>query len=224
MTSVFGKSKKWSMLYSVHPALHSTSTRAEVTAQMGTTATSRIYSRSLVSSDPRRRKPSSTCVSASNSSSTSTTVCLPSPISSVPDWSGRGVGESRKAFNLLSKRLKPLEHYQPVPYDFYSLCYLTSASTVHDAPTMRDWGGAGPERERLMGMWREIVESRVGADGELTLIDARHKLRSCGGGEGGEGERPHVPPDRLRVLFRQAAAWQVSTAISRGKSPWTVKT
>jgi hypothetical protein len=73
-------------------------------------------------------------------------------------WCLSYTGESQKAFNLLQKRLKPLEHYQPVPYDFYNLAYLTSASTVHDAPGFRDWAGAAPERERLIGMWRELTE------------------------------------------------------------------
>ncbi|WWC89739.1 uncharacterized protein L201_004664 [Kwoniella dendrophila CBS 6074] len=96
--------------------------------------------------------------------------------------------ESQKAFNLLSKRLKPLEHYQPVPYDFYSLSYLTSASTVHDAPTFRDWAGVGPERERLVGVWRELMGSEKGHSHQ---------------------EKRYIPPDRLRTLLRQAAAWQV---------------
>ncbi|WWC69280.1 uncharacterized protein I206_103218 [Kwoniella pini CBS 10737] len=96
--------------------------------------------------------------------------------------------ESQKGFNLLSKRLKPLEHYQPVPYDFYSLSYLTSASTVHDAPTFRDWAGVGPERERLVGMWRELMGSEKGVG----------------------QERPFVPPNRLKTLLKQAAAWQIS--------------
>ncbi|WVQ78545.1 hypothetical protein IAT38_000631 [Cryptococcus sp. DSM 104549] len=96
--------------------------------------------------------------------------------------------ESQKAFNLLQKRLKPLEHYQPVPYDFYSLSYLTSASTVHDAPTFRDWAGVGPERDRLVGVWKELMDAERGGEGR---------------------ERRYVPPDRLRTLLRQAAAWQV---------------
>jgi hypothetical protein len=76
------------------------------------------------------------------------------------------LGESQKAFNLLQKRLKPLEHYQPVPYDFYNLCYLTSAGTVHDAPGMKDWGGAGPERESLVSLWRELTDGVSGTEGE----------------------------------------------------------
>ncbi|WWD16094.1 hypothetical protein CI109_100519 [Kwoniella shandongensis] len=96
--------------------------------------------------------------------------------------------ESQKAFNLLQKRLKPLEHYQPVPYDFYSLSYLTSASTVHDAPTFRDWAGVGPERDRLVSVWRELMDSEKNGHGRETR---------------------YVPPDRLKTLLRQAAAWQV---------------
>ncbi|WRT67301.1 uncharacterized protein IL334_004269 [Kwoniella shivajii] len=96
--------------------------------------------------------------------------------------------ESQKAFNLLSKRLKPLEHYQPVPYDFYSLSYLTSASTVHDAPTFRDWAGVGPERERLVGVWRELMGSERDQD----------------------HEKRYVPPNRLKMLLKQAAAWQIN--------------
>ena len=39
----------------------------------------------------------------------------------------------------------------------------------------------------------------------------------------GAGERPHVAPDRLKVLLGQAAAWQVLGSKRRGKPPWTVK-
>lgn len=65
--------------------------------------------------------------------------------------------------------MKPLEHFQPVPYDFLNLGYLTTASTVHDAPAMRDWGGVAPERERLVAMWRDIVQSGVSRDGKYLL-------------------------------------------------------
>ncbi|WVQ71746.1 hypothetical protein IAR50_001287 [Cryptococcus sp. DSM 104548] len=106
--------------------------------------------------------------------------------------------ESQKAFNLLQKRLKALEHYQPVPYDFYSLSYLTSASTVHDAPTFRDWAGVGPERDRLTGVWREIIDSERG--GEV-------------------GERRYVPPHRLKTLLKQAAAWQVGQIEKKRDGP-----
>nr|ODN87917.1 WD-repeat protein [Cryptococcus depauperatus CBS 7841] len=105
--------------------------------------------------------------------------------------------ESQKAFNLLQKRLKALEHYQPVPYDFYSLSYLTSASTVHDAPTFRDWAGVGPERDRLVGVWKELMDSERGENLE---------------------RKRYIPPNRLQTLLRQAAAWQVGQVGRRDDS------
>ncbi|ORY24960.1 WD40-repeat-containing domain protein [Naematelia encephala] len=116
--------------------------------------------------------------------------------------------ESQKAFNLLQKRLKPLEHYQPYPYDFYALSYLTSASTVHDAPSFRDWGGVGVERERLVAVWREIMDGAGSIDGGST--DGR--------------EKRYVPPNRLVELFKQAVAWQVGHhGVRTGETnAWTV--
>jgi hypothetical protein len=113
-------------------------------------------------------------------------------------------GESQKAFNLLQKRLKPLEHYQPVPHDFYNLCYLTSAGTVHDAPGLKDWRGVGPERENLVSTWRALTDSGPIGDAGVTA-------------------RERLPPGRLVVLMKQAAAWQVGAARRRGPRPWTIK-
>ncbi|CAD6569238.1 MAG: hypothetical protein TREMPRED_005131 [Tremellales sp. Tagirdzhanova-0007] len=134
--------------------------------------------------------------------------------------------ESQKAFNHLQKRLKPLEHFQPVPYDFLNLGYLTTASTVHDAPAMRDWGGVGPERERLVATWREIVQSGASRDDTSLFGSSPAKVTRTypGGGESGNKETVHIPPDRLKVLLRQAAAWQVSTARRKGTTPWAVPT
>jgi hypothetical protein len=112
------------------------------------------------------------------------------------------LGESQKAFNVLQKRLKPLEHYQPIPYDFYNLAYLTSAGSVHDAPGLKEWSGEALEREKLVGMWREMMKSVVA---EIPERDARR---------GGKG--------RLEVLLRQAGAWQVMKARRRGDGPWTL--
>jgi hypothetical protein len=126
-------------------------------------------------------------------------------------------GESQKAFNLLQKRLKPLEHYQPVPYDFYNLAYLTSAATVHDAPSFRDWAGIGPERERLVGMWKEMTEGDAAGEGKCFL-----RMVEEGFLMGAVSHKAQVPPDRLITLLRQAAAWQVQHARRRGRRPWTV--
>lgn len=115
-------------------------------------------------------------------------------------------GESQKAFNLLSKRLKPLEHYQPIPYDFYNLAYLTSAGTVHDAPGLKDWSGEALEREKLVGTWRELMKQ---TDGENQADDHARSGR-------------HVKEGRLEDLLRQAGAWQVQRAKGRAKGPWTI--
>lgn len=123
--------------------------------------------------------------------------------------SNSSAGESQKAFNLLQKRLKPLEHYQPVPYDFYSLAYLTSASTVHDAPGLRDWAGAGPEREKLVAMWRELTDGAqrgAAAFGDAAAASSR------------------VPKDRLLTLIKQAAAWQVTAAGPKTTGPVNIET
>ena len=105
---------------------------------------------------------------------------------------------------MLQKRLKPLEHYQPIPYDFFNLCYLTSAGTVHDAPGLKDWAGTGPEREKLVSMWRELTDAWSGGDDVVQ-------------------QRERVPRGRLLALMNQAAAWQVGNAPRRGLRPWTVK-
>jgi hypothetical protein len=116
-------------------------------------------------------------------------------------------GESQKAFNLLSKRLKPLEHYQPIPYDFYNLAYLTSAGTVHDAPGLKDWSGEALEREKLVGTWREMMKS-VDMD---TGTDTNTEQKT----------RRNVKAGRLVELLKQAGAWQVQRARRRGSGPWT---
>jgi hypothetical protein len=116
-------------------------------------------------------------------------------------------GESQKAFNVLSKRLKPLEHYQPIPYDFYNLAYLTSAGSVHDAPGLKEWSGEALEREKLVGIWREMMKSVVSESGS-----------SHGGAEG-----RRVREGRLLELLRQAGAWQVGKARMRGDGPWTLQ-
>lgn len=122
------------------------------------------------------------------------------------------LGESQKAFNLLQKRLKPLEHYQPYPYDFYSLSYLTSAGTVHDVPSFKDWAGVEPEREKLVGMWRDLVEAEHLRPASSGSDVGRVVAGSHGTAEGG----------RLVQLLKQAGAWQVQHSRRRGKGPWRI--
>lgn len=157
-------------------------------------------------------------------------------------YANRGnVGESQKAFNLLSKRLKPLEHYQPIPYDFYNLAYLTSAGTVHDAPGLRDWSGEALERERLVGTWRELMkhvpgdetsvkdDSGIGSGSGATGTGAGAGGIGAGAGAvdgvgvSGEKSRGWVGKGRLEELLKQAGAWQVQQARQRGTGPWTLR-
>lgn len=100
-----------------------------------------------------------------------------------------------------------------MPYDFYNLSYLTSASTVHDAPGLRDWAGEGPEREKLVAMWKEMGQSADHGNDEVLGDKDRDR---------GERERAHVKPGRLVELLKQAAAWQVGRGRRRGDGPWMV--
>ena len=62
----------------------------------------------------------------------------------------------------------------------------------------------GPERESLVSTWRALTD--VGPVGDA-----------------GVAARERLPPGRLIVLVKQAAAWQVSAARRRGAKPWTIK-
>lgn len=74
---------------------------------------------------------------------------------------------------------------------------------MHDAPGMKDWGGVIPEREKLVGMWKELTEG-------VPIGDAF-------------GEKEKVDQGRLVQLMRQAVAWQVGNTKRRGEKPWRVK-
>lgn len=91
---------------------------------------------------------------------------------------------------------------------------------MHDAPGFRDWAGAGPEREKLVQVWRELVGSRDGLrSGCRTDINT-----DVGGADNPGGEPKEPPPDRLMTLLKQAAAFQVLSARTRTtKRPWTVE-
>ncbi|CCU99069.1 unnamed protein product [Malassezia sympodialis ATCC 42132] len=112
--------------------------------------------------------------------------------------------EYQKAFTFLTKRLKPLEHYQPHAAEFGDLCYLLSAKSVTDAPSFRMWEGIQPGREALVAEFSPLLEpDRL--DREALLDDAP-----------GAGSKPrdqtYVPPHRLLTLLHQAVAYQVEFA------------
>ncbi|KAI9143299.1 WD40-repeat-containing domain protein [Paraphysoderma sedebokerense] len=95
--------------------------------------------------------------------------------------------EIQKAFTLLNKRLKPLEHLQTTPNEFKDLCYLLTAKSVHDASTFRNWEGIGPSREKLVDHLQNMID-----------FESSEKDGSV-----------YVPPNRLLSLLRQAVAYQI---------------
>ncbi|WFD20883.1 hypothetical protein MCAP1_003137 [Malassezia caprae] len=114
------------------------------------------------------------------------------------------IENSPQAFTFLTKRLKPLEHYQPHAAEFGDLCYLLSAKSVTDAPSFRMWEGIKPGREALVTEFAPLLEpDRL--DREALLDDAQ-----------GTGSKPrdqaYVPPHRLLTLLHQAVAYQVEFA------------
>lgn len=112
--------------------------------------------------------------------------------------------EIQKAFTLLNKRLKPLEHYQPQPQEFTDMCYLLSAKNVHDAPSFKNWEGIGASREKLVDLYQNMLDIDS-ADKHLTST-------------------AYVPPDRLLHLLEQAVAYQVEFARYQSKISPVVKT
>ncbi|KAJ3070988.1 hypothetical protein HDU98_005950 [Podochytrium sp. JEL0797] len=97
--------------------------------------------------------------------------------------------EIQKAFTHLSKRLKPLEHYQTTPNEFKDLCYLLTSKSVQDVPSFKNWEGIGPSREKLVELFQTMLES-----------DFTNK-QNLG--------TSFIPPHRLLGLLRQAVAYQV---------------
>jgi COMPASS component SWD3 len=64
------------------------------------------------------------------------------------------------------------------------------------------------EREKLVGMWREMMKSVT-----VTAVENN----SAGNSEGERGSK-----GRLVELLKQAGAWQVMNARRRGDGPWTL--
>lgn len=83
---------------------------------------------------------------------------------------------------------------------------------MHDVPSFKDWASVEPEREKLVGMWRDLVE-------------AEHLRPSTGGLNAASGSmdlKGRVGEGRLVELLRQAGAWQVQQCSRRGRGPWRV--
>ncbi|KDE08948.1 hypothetical protein MVLG_01038 [Microbotryum lychnidis-dioicae p1A1 Lamole] len=111
--------------------------------------------------------------------------------------------ELQKAFTLLNKRLKPLEHYQPTPADFKDLCYLLSAKSVHDAPSFKAWEGVSSAREKLCDVLEQMVE--------------RERDEK-------EEESAYVPPGRLVTMLEQAVSFQLELSRFRPRQAPVIRT
>lgn len=126
--------------------------------------------------------------------------------------------ELQKAFTLLNKRLKPLEHFQPTPNEFKDLCYLLSAKSVHDAPSFKNWEGVTAARERLVESFGKMVEGeREESEGECclfcrltsmiayTLLRRRERLRAPGS-TGHDAGASRLVPDRAITISTKGHA------------------
>jgi COMPASS component SWD3 len=72
---------------------------------------------------------------------------------------------------------------------------------------LKEWSGEALEREKLVGMWREMMKS-------VTVVEKE--------GSAGDSDRKRGSRGRLVELLRQAGAWQVMNARRRGDGPWTL--
>eukprot|EP00004_Rigifila_ramosa_P020461 TRINITY_DN5305_c0_g1_i1.p1 TRINITY_DN5305_c0_g1~~TRINITY_DN5305_c0_g1_i1.p1 ORF type:complete len:658 (+),score=115.67 TRINITY_DN5305_c0_g1_i1:278-1975(+) len=100
--------------------------------------------------------------------------------------------EFQRAFNLLTKRLKPLEAHQTQPREFSDMCYMLTCRSVQDSPSFRLWDG-------------DIVAARE------RLVERFDRLLDPDRLESFSSTKP-VPPNRLLHLLRQSALFQVQQA------------
>lgn len=100
-------------------------------------------------------------------------------------------GDMHKAFDLLTRRLKPLESLSKTDTEFRDLCYLLSARDLRDVPVhISGWKGTQHGREQL-------------AEELQSLMDFEEIVRDG---------RSYVPPNRLMTLMRQAVAYQIGSS------------
>eukprot|EP01063_Lacrimia_lanifica_P031782 TRINITY_DN530_c2_g1_i1.p2 TRINITY_DN530_c2_g1~~TRINITY_DN530_c2_g1_i1.p2 ORF type:complete len:558 (+),score=164.67 TRINITY_DN530_c2_g1_i1:50-1723(+) len=98
-------------------------------------------------------------------------------------------GDGHKAYQLLKKKLKPLEA-EAAPGEFQALTYLLSCNSVRDSPGVffegwrQDLG-----RQRLVTMFRSFL------DPDFSPLTTK--------------SRPDIPPRRLWRLFEQACTHQI---------------
>eukprot|EP01134_Creolimax_fragrantissima_P007018 CFRG7018T1 len=93
--------------------------------------------------------------------------------------------EYQKAYTLMTRKLKPLEHFA-LPGEFRELCYLLTCSSLQESPSYKTWESASAARERLVEQFEKLLDV-----------------------ENVQPEDAEVPPNRLLDLLRQAIAYQI---------------
>lgn len=95
--------------------------------------------------------------------------------------------ELQKAFTLLTRKLKPLEHFETIPNEFRDLCYLLTSKSINEVASFKNWEGVVPSREKLAEQLQNMMQLDTLSDQGIA----------------------HVPPKRLLHLLQQAVAYQV---------------
>ncbi|KAI9298243.1 WD40 repeat-like protein [Neoconidiobolus thromboides FSU 785] len=100
--------------------------------------------------------------------------------------------ETQKAFNLLNKRLKPLETQHVInQQEFKDLCYLLTCNSVQEHLNFKSWLGISKERENLCLSINNLLNLEHFEKNESQLL-------------------PTLPPNRLLTLLNQAVHYQVN--------------
>eukprot|EP00698_Gefionella_okellyi_P005108 TRINITY_DN14689_c0_g1_i1.p1 TRINITY_DN14689_c0_g1~~TRINITY_DN14689_c0_g1_i1.p1 ORF type:complete len:564 (-),score=73.00 TRINITY_DN14689_c0_g1_i1:15-1637(-) len=101
--------------------------------------------------------------------------------------------EHQLAFDLLTRRLKPLEDMESTASEFKDLCYVLTCRTVQESPKFRSWDGArGTSRQKLVEQFAGIMDFDASSD-EIDPVK-------------------EVPPQRLLHLLKQSFIHQIQAS------------
>mmetsp|Transcript_25218 Transcript_25218/g.49335 ORF Transcript_25218/g.49335 Transcript_25218/m.49335 type:complete len:534 (-) Transcript_25218:140-1741(-) len=120
--------------------------------------------------------------------------------------------ELTKAFQWLKKRLKPLQGSCGHPKEFSDLCYLLTCTSVNEAESFKEWGGVNFSREKLTGMFDNLL--RTSQRGRAILPSNQQQQH--------QHQQHHPPsapnPGRLVRLLKQAVLYQLEHSSSSTSS------
>lgn len=105
-------------------------------------------------------------------------------------------GEVAESLNLLTQKLKPVEHCAPSG-EFKDLCYFLTTKSVHGLPLHRGWEGVNAGREAL-------VQKLTSLYGSYSTLGELHN------GTDAQSE-PIVPRQQLLSLFKEAMLSKVAS-------------